>query len=63
MLWENRRGYLNQRAMERPLVELTSKPRVKGFTRQRRVERSVSDREETTLENEEKSKVMYLATK
>lgn len=46
-----------------PLVELTSKLRVKAFTKQRRVEKSVSDREETTVENKEENKMMYLETK
>lgn len=38
-----------------PLVELTSKLRVTAFTKQRRVEKSVSDREETTVENKEEN--------
>lgn len=64
MLWEDRREHLNQKAIESPLVELIPKLRVKVFTKQRRVEKSVSDTEETTLENKrKKTKMMYLETK
>lgn len=49
MLWEDGRGRLNQKARESPLVEWTSKLSGKAFTRQRRIEKSVSDRVETIL--------------